>query len=797
MTLLMAILSLSFVLNCVINVSIPNHTYADDSISLSIDTNNISLNLSPKTATGQFAESNSANISASTTSNSGYTLSITSFTGSTDLTNASNTNAKITSISSNLTNSDFSNSANTQYNNKWGYKPSQYVVVDGDTHTTVANTGNNAVFKPLPNTSGEILAITDQANASNTPDNYTISMGARANNDTLTGSYASAPFVIMAVANSSVLPCDSSKLCVEYDGNGLNFDGELINRVNYDSGTTQQEVTKYSHTSNISDAGVQDGDYPDDANLNDVVTISGATSLHITLTYGGESGYDWTSIWQGNHPDYSAEDDYSSGIQSCGTATSNDGMFDSDEVISNVECDIEGDSVTFGFHSDSSSAPNGYGYYAIITGTGTVPDRTVASGEYAIPTGTNAFFHGWSSTRTTAGVGLPSEVEYADESEVRSKIPGDNGEEKVLYAVWQQGQQITFTKDANVSSIDVLNSDGTTVETITASGQSLVLAQGSIYTIKPTYTAGYTTNAITNASGEGTISGDVRERQFTVGAGSATINITSRQMLPMQNYSCSNLANVGDTDMVYDTRDNQAYLIGKLKDSKCWMLENLNLAGGKALSSDDTDITSAYIDSFSTSNNLIKDGNTMVLPASSTSGFNTNNYSYVYNSGNKANCGASDQNTPCYSYYSWDAATLGSGRTISTDDTDAPYSICPKGWKLPTSRITSATDWQTTSDFYRLAHQYGLDSTTSADENDNGFYTQAGPGTTPNFLLAGVYDDGSFYGEGSSGNYWSSTSNSNTSSARFLNFYSSSVDSVNYGDRYLGFSVRCILKTEQ
>ena len=246
---------------------------------------------------------------------------------------------------------------------------------------------------------------------------------------------------------------------------------------------------------------------------------------------------------------------------------------------------------------------------------------------------------------------------------------------------------------------------------------------------------------------------------------------------------------IGTTASLKDKRDEQSYTVAKLTDGKLWMTENLNLAGGTALSADDTDVTSTYISSFSTSNNLTKTGNTIVLPASSTSGFDTANYSYVYNSGNKtSNCASPG----CYSYYSWDAATLGSGRTIAADNTDAEQSICPKGWKLPTSRTTSDTNWQTTSDFYRLAHQYGLDSTTSTNESDNGFYTQAGPGTIPNFLLAGLYDNGSFGLGGSYGYYWSSTSYSSTSIARYLYFYSSYVDSAYSYDSYRGFSVRCL-----
>ena len=268
----------------------------------------------------------------------------------------------------------------------------------------------------------------------------------------------------------------------------------------------------------------------------------------------------------------------------------------------------------------------------------------------------------------------------------------------------------------------------------------------------------------------------------------------------MQDFTATkcNAMSTGSTITLTDSRDDQAYTVGKLADGKCWMVENLNLAGGTALDADKTDVTSAYISSFSTSNKLTKTGDTIVLPASSTSGFSTENYSYVYNSGNTTNCGASGQNTPCYSYYSWDAATLGSGRTIATDNTDAEQSICPKGWKLPSTYNGSGTAAEAT-DFRKLMIGYGgsnsiqtYDSSTTPTSAT--MYGRIGPGTTPNFLLAGNYYYGSFLSGGSSGYYWSSTSYSNGSVARSLYFNSSSVNSAFGYYRYYGFSVRCLLR---
>ena len=262
------------------------------------------------------------------------------------------------------------------------------------------------------------------------------------------------------------------------------------------------------------------------------------------------------------------------------------------------------------------------------------------------------------------------------------------------------------------------------------------------------------------------------------------------------------LPNVGDTTTLYDARDNQAYTIAKLADGKYWMTENLNIAGGTALSSEDTDFDASY--TLPTTNGWTVTDGKLILPASATKNdadnnltdgtqFSTDNYAYVFNSGNKENCGASWQNAPCYSYYSWDTAALGSGRSISADNADATYSICPKNWKLPTSRYTSTFDATTAqdSDFYNLATDYGM-STGAWHQTTGNFYNQAGPNTTPDYLLAGHYYGSSFCYGGSGGYYWSATSYSSSTSARSLYFSSSYVDLANPVPRGSGLSVRCL-----
>ena len=245
------------------------------------------------------------------------------------------------------------------------------------------------------------------------------------------------------------------------------------------------------------------------------------------------------------------------------------------------------------------------------------------------------------------------------------------------------------------------------------------------------------------------------------------------------------LPNKGDTATVYDSRDEQAYTIAKLEDGKYWMTKNLNLAGGTTISCDTSDCDNYTIP---TTQGWQSGGK---LPASSTSGFDTDNYAYVYNSGSTT-CG---DNSPCYSYYSWDAATLGSGRSISTDNQNAPYSICPKGWRLPTTYNGSGTAAEAT-DFRALMIAFGGSNsvqTYGSSTSPTGATMSTTLQSTPNnFLLAGYYLNGSFSNGGSRGSYWSATSASSSSYARYLFFSSTGVYSAGNSTRRGGYSVRCV-----
>ena len=217
---------------------------------------------------------------------------------------------------------------------------------------------------------------------------------------------------------------------------------------------------------------------------------------------------------------------------------------------------------------------------------------------------------------------------------------------------------------------------------------------------------------------------------------SAVAHETPPPISTMQSFSCSELSNVGDSTVLTDTRDGNSYTVKKLADGNCWMTENLRIAG-KTITSADSNVASDF-----------------TIPASSTDGFNTQDTNNAY------------VDSTYGGYYTFYTATAGTGGTSLTSG-NAPSSICPKGWRLPTGGSSG--------EFNTLYGQY------------NSAALMMG---VPNFTLAGYVYNGSVYHQGSLGYFWSSTVYS-ANNAYDLILNSSDVNPVSDDGKNLGFSVRC------
>lgn len=262
------------------------------------------------------------------------------------------------------------------------------------------------------------------------------------------------------------------------------------------------------------------------------------------------------------------------------------------------------------------------------------------------------------------------------------------------------------------------------------------------------------------------------------GATSATMqSFTPQQCDALATYTGSNEEAVIElTDSRGGTT--QTYQVAKLADGNCWMLQNLKLGSTTStmtLTPSDTNIASNFtlpqLYSGDSEDYLSYDDPYAYGPIPGDTGEGATNYGYLYN---------------------WPAATAGETRD-SHDETagDAPYSICPANWRLPTSRWDA--DWENVSgDFPNLDIAWGGTGEGSWSGEPNialWQYNGAFKG-----VLAGYWWEG-FYVQGGVGVVWSASANPGYSDYAFVAYFDADEVYPAYGsDRSAGLSVRCLLQ---
>ncbi len=146
-------------------------------------------------------------------------------------------------------------------------------------------------------------------------------------------------------------------------------------------------------------------------------------------------------------------------------------------------------------------------------------------------------------------------------------------------------------------------------------------------------------------------------------------------------------------------------------------------------------------------------------------------------------------------YYQYNAATANTGMNIV--NANASSSICPKGWRLPTSGDSTFDD---KGSYPYMLRQYGL-----AKNASTGSLTGSVSGVNYNiaeallyFARSGIVHTyvGYLTGAGVDGLYWSSSAGGSAAYAYYLNFTGSSLNPSKIGEnhRYVGFPIRCIVR---
>ena len=328
-----------------------------------------------------------------------------------------------------------------------------------------------------------------------------------------------------------------------------------------------------------------------------------------------------------------------------------------------------------------------------------------------------------------------------------------------LYAMW----------GVDTYAVNITNSN------TTSSASSIYVPYGGSATVTVTPSSGYYLSNVScpehyTCTGYNTGTSYTGQQTVTITnnnyAGGGTVGFSGTVIVKvyMQNWTGCSSMTTGDTTTLYDNRDETPYLVGKAKDGKCWMLQDLKL-GAKA-SSYTLDSTNSATNGF-TLNGKLSDGKFT---------FSTNNgYDYT-NDSSQFYC-TSDYGC----YYNWYTATAGSGTSATGAEVTVNYSICPKGWNLPTGG--SSGEFQALYNQYNSAALMLVDNPTTTKENT--------AGKIPGFLLGGRYVNSGAIGVGSYGNYWSRTANSGQF-GYLLYLDTSSVSPAYNFNKYNGYSVRCL-----
>ena len=225
----------------------------------------------------------------------------------------------------------------------------------------------------------------------------------------------------------------------------------------------------------------------------------------------------------------------------------------------------------------------------------------------------------------------------------------------------------------------------------------------------------------------------------------------------------------GTTVTLTDSRDNNTYTVTKLNDDRCWMTQNLRLIN-KTITPNDSDITSNF-----------------TIPSTiATSNWSSNNLASakVYDTGNRE-----------YGvYYNYYAATAGTGMVLKNKyyewaPADSIYTICPKGWRLPTGEYGGEYD--------SLFTAYSV----SNGAADSASIFEAAPF---NWAYAGFIDQRSSFNivsQGSYGVFWTSKKASSYEQSPLPATISNTeyehtarIFSYSHQNPQSGYSIRCIAR---
>ena len=292
----------------------------------------------------------------------------------------------------------------------------------------------------------ELDSATVTGNNNSSGAGYTVNVSYTENGMTVSGSFS-------VEVNLQIPP---QPFTVTYDANGGYFGDDTsstLNQVTYVMGD-KARVTKVAKTDNVGEDGTQtSGSYGNNVAKNQVVTIPGAESLKVTITYRTEStSYDWVCLYEGLDvtPDRYNYSQSKSGKLGGTTKTTK-------------EFTIQGETVQIFFRSDGSGS-NYYGFYAVVEAE--VQKTEVVAGKEKQPDHVMKTFAGW-YTNAACSDGKEFTLQNCTES-------------TIVYAKWKDPTAVLLDSGYNTGLSKKFADIAETPETITAFQRSAIMPDANV-----------------------------------------------------------------------------------------------------------------------------------------------------------------------------------------------------------------------------------------------------------------------------------------------------------------------------
>ena len=388
-------------------------------------------------------------------------------------------------------------------------------------------------------------------------------------------------------------------------------------------------------------------------------------------------------------------------------------------------------------------------------------------------------FNGWNTASNGSGTSYADGANYTASTSYA-------GQTVTLYAQWKEEHVVindvypTTGWAGNTIQITLNRIPSAGIDSITIGGTACAALNVSGNTVSCTLPSkaassdnGYAVEVISANSAQVADNHNFTVRYFnpsrTITVGST--NTSHRTMQTFTSANCSSMR-VGQTVSLTDTRNGQTYRVRKMADNKCWMIDNMKYLG-EEMTINNEDGTSGIFLNDTDGNWNTSDGE--IISDAKAIYNNPMTQSYCYDEA------LSSSYTKCGYLYNFYAVAAG---TTSSRREPPEITICPVGWRLPTSGEDNTSDYAVLN--ASMANGNYTYPGSYAQSSDSKYYAGFQFDGAWSGVLSGRWTD-RFGFVGVQGGYWASGQPLVFRRAQVMPSYTGNPSSD------YGFAVRCVM----